>query len=547
MYRRSSTHSQYDTLLAGLTALLLLASSPTRAAATGSEEPEPDTYLFDTFVSGNEEERLWITVDCEDLLDEIIDFSDSSEEGVDLLASLLEDEPDPWIRFSCVLSLAEYSDVSALNAFFIDLLADGRPSDIWPAVYWFTEEEDVAALPHLQALWPAANRPWLRPLLVEALAWQESMEHVDEFIVLARSRKPEEEELAGAAIDALAMLADDSAIPVLLRLSGVDGPLGALALDAPSAWPESDLAREDLLHMLESGKAGQRSAALQALHQFDHPEVLHARLKLVEDTGAGRDLRLAAIEGLSAEEDPAVFPILRSIATGASPGGMALEAAAWKVLRFNAQVVNDENLSYFVRNNPPPASGTVTISYSCSFEGTAGSTRAQPALRVTPAAGFSVRCWAGEGKIFPWRDGVTGRIPTGYPVEIEAVYEGPDGTLVLDFDEECWLPLEQMTWRRPEPQETEPALFWENPAAAEFDIPLDETYSETALSLQEAGLLQLFDPGPEVIGAALVIDENRPELRDLLLFLSEAGDAPLLQKALAEVWGELEDQEQDER
>lgn len=545
MHRRSSAHSHHDTLVAGLAALLLLAFSSTRILANATEEMDPDTELFDLFLTGNEEERLEITVDCEDLADEMVEFSESPGQGIDLLASLLEDEPDPWIRFTCLYNLAEYSELSALNTLFTDLLADGRPADLWPAVLWFTYEEAADSLPHLQALWPAANRPWLRPLLVEALAWQESLEHVDEFLVLAQSRKQEEAELAGAAIDALAMLEDEAAVPVLLRLSGVDGPLGARALAALSAWPESDLAREGLLSILKSGKSEQRSTALNSLHQFDHPDVLQAKLKLVEDSGASRDLRLAAIEGLSAEDDPAVFPVLRSIATGASSVNKPLATAAWRVLKFNAQVVDDEDLRYFVHNNPPFPPGTVAISYSVSFEESADSVRTQPGLRVTPAGGSSVRCWEGPDRIVPWDDELTERTPAGHMVEIEAVYEGSAGTLVLDFNEDCWLPVEQLTWRRLQPEEDDLAFFWEDAIDGEFDIPMDETESETALSLQEAGLLDLFDPGPGTIGAALVIDENRPEIRDLLLFLSKAGDAPLLQEALAAVWEQLEEEKED--
>jgi hypothetical protein len=69
-----------------------------------------------------------------------------------------------------------------------------------------------------------------------------------------------------------------------------------------------------------------------------------------------------------------------------------------------------------------------------------------------------------------------------------------------------------------------------------------ESSSETALLLKEAGLIEFFDPGPGTIGAALVIGDNRPELRDLLLDWSEAGDAPLLQKALEVIWDELEEE-----
>ena len=541
MHTRHSRHSHHDTLLAGLTAFLLLSFGPIQAGEVESEETDPDYELLEIFLSGNAEERLLIAEDCEDLADEILEFSATPEEAANQLAAVLDTEPDPWIRFTCLLSIVEWSGDSDLNPFFLNLLVDGRPADRWPVLAWLTEESIPEALPHLQALWPAPDRPWLKPLLVEALAYHQSMEHVDEFLHLARSREPEEEGLAGIAIDALATLGDESAIPVLLRLGRANGPMATRAIKALSAWPDSDLARDGLLHFLEWGKTGQRSAALGSLHQFDHPEVLDARLRLVEDSQAGLYLRLAAIDGLSAEEDPLVFPVLRALATGSSPGGDDLSRAAWKILQFNAKVVEDEELDAFVQRHVIFTSGTVSISTNCQFRGVSGEAESIPGLLVTPHNGTSLRCWAGPDRILPWEEQLVERMPAGYPVEISAVYEGPGGIMIQEYDEDCWLPMEQLAWRRPTAEEIDWPFFWDSPTTADFDIPLDETYSETALNLQDAGLLDLFDPGPGTIGAALVIDENRPELRDLLLLLAKAGDAPLLQEALAAAWSEMEE------
>ena len=540
MHNRHSRHSHHDTILAGLTAFLLLTFGPIQADEVESEETDPDYELFEIFLSGNAEERLLIAEDCDELADEMLEYGENLDETVDQLAALLDTEPDPWIRFNCLLSLADYSAESLLTPIFVDALIAGHPIDRWPVLAWLAEEQGHEALPHLQALWPAQDRPWLRPLLVEALANHGSMEHLDEFLHLARSKKREEEKLARSAITALVSLGDESAIPTLLRLSGADSPLAARATQALSAWPDSAPAREGLLRLLERGKPVQRSSALDSLHQFDHPDVLKARLQIVEDTGAGEDLRTAAIEGLSAEGDPLVFPVLRAVATGASPGNESLVKAAWRILRFNATMVEDESLIAFIKQHPAPV--TRYTVFSCGGFLTFGERGEGPALRATPHNGRSLRCWGGPDQIIPWEDELTERFPAGRPVNIDGVYEGAAGTLVRDADEICWLPLEQLAWRNLEPGESDLSLFWDSPTTADFDIPLDETYSETALTLQDAGLLDLFDPGPGTIGAALVIGENRAQLRDLLLDLSEAGDAPLLEAALEDAWYELEEE-----
>jgi len=143
----------------------------------------------------------------------------------------------------------------------------------------------------------------------------------------------------------------------------------------------------------------------------------------------------------------------------------------------------------------------------------------------------------------PWEDEEFDRVPAGFPMRMDLIFDGPDSVLVKYYGPpECWLALNQLAWRPLEPQESDLPFFWDHPTTTDFDIPLEESHSETALFLKEAGLLEFFDPGPGTIGAALVIGENRPELRDLLLDLSETGDAPLLQKVLEVVWDELEEE-----
>ena len=71
MHNRHSRHSHHDTILAGLTALLLLTFGPIQADEVESDEADPDYELFEIFLSGNAEERLLIAEDCEDLADEI--------------------------------------------------------------------------------------------------------------------------------------------------------------------------------------------------------------------------------------------------------------------------------------------------------------------------------------------------------------------------------------------------------------------------------------------------------------------------------------------
>ncbi|MCZ6833296.1 MAG: HEAT repeat domain-containing protein, partial [Acidobacteria bacterium] len=399
--------------------------------------------------------------------------------------------------------------------------------------------------------WPARDRPLLRPLLVRALVGNGSVSHDHEFMDLALGKNPEDAELALEAVTALGTLADDTAIPLLLRLSrdkAID-----LAVAAVRALGEMGHAAAvpPLVH-LSRGKGAVAKAAVWSLARFQHPESLRARLRLVDDEGTPDDIRKTAMETLGPEDDPGIFPALRAVITGTRSPSDPLVRAAWRALRLNAALENGGEAMRFLESH---ANEKIIYSISsCGLSLTfADEDAGPPQLRVTPAAGHTLRCWAGPGLTLEFEDELGVRVPSGWPIALGDLYEGPDEILVRPEDggpfEDCWLPLDQLQWRELTAAENEPEYFddfWMSPTSAEFDIPLHESLSETALLLQDADLIEFFDPGPESIGAALVLDGIGSERRDLLLLLSEAGDAPLLQEALEWAWEELSEEDDTE-
>ena len=227
MHHQFNRHARHGTTLLGLVALLSLTFGTTRADVVEGEETVMTGSVgefLEAVWSSNAEDRLAVAKDCYDLVEDLSQVSREPEEVVRNLVARLKVEPVPWIRFSCLLSLAERRSDRPLSALFIHFLAEGRTEDLWPALYGLAEKQNPEAVPHLKALWPALDRPWLRPLLVQALANNGSDEYLEEFTRLAQTDLPEEENLAWAAINALGILGDETSVPVLLRLTQLDRP-----------------------------------------------------------------------------------------------------------------------------------------------------------------------------------------------------------------------------------------------------------------------------------------------------------------------------------
>jgi hypothetical protein len=111
------------------------------------------------------------------------------------------------------------------------------------------------------------------------------------------------------------------------------------------------------------------------------------------------------------------------------------------------------------------------------------------------------------------------RLPAGKEVEITDHFERPDQSWARLAECDCWVP----------------SRFLESPAAArlskdvdkektmfirrEFDLPAGEVESDVAQGLIDAGLMEVIEPGDEVIGVAISID---PQDFDRVLLLARS-------------------------
>lgn len=128
----------------------------------------------------------------------------------------------------------------------------------------------------------------------------------------------------------------------------------------------------------------------------------------------------------------------------------------------------------------------------------------------------SIRCWeypgvAGDPEDFP-------RLPAGTPVRIEDHFElGREswaGVSNEDMDD-CWVPMRFIEHPRALPAGEEDTML----IRREFDVPASEAESDIARGLMDAGLLEVIEPGDDVIGVAITVD---PGDFDLVLLLAKS-------------------------
>lgn len=162
--------------------------------------------------------------------------------------------------------------------------------------------------------------------------------------------------------------------------------------------------------------------------------------------------------------------------------------------------------------SPAPA----TAGGTCSFSSVITDPQNPGMPAVTPPSGLrSIRCWASTG--VAGDPGDVPRLQAGLPVRINDHFEFQGEPWVevsgseLDF---CWVPMRfiEHPTAPPAGAEEEDTML----IRREFDIPAIEAESDVAQGLMEAGLLEMIEPGDEVIGVAITLD---PEDFDQVLLL----------------------------
>ena len=441
---------------------------------------------------------------------------------VDSLRQLLRTEKDDWIM-KVVLELHVYGDGDALQPLFLDALMSPSPNLSWYGIQRFSYVECAEALPELRKAWRREERPWVRLDLIYALAKQGSKEDLDDFIELALGP---DIDLSVAAIRALATLEDRRAIPALARVVR-HGPDAArlAAIEALVTWPLAREAREAVLLASHAEVAEVRERAVRSLASFPGPDAAGRLVELALDPYDDADVRAAAIEGMSQIAPWRAIDVLVGILRKPAPeSDSRLHRRVLSELReiddpsildaLQGFVPRDEEFpsgdlsdlrTYLERDRDTQGKDPVH-DFSCSLNFLSTDPDDPNRLVVTPPPWMrSIRCWrcpgvSGDPEDFP-------RLPAGITVRIDDHFElggeswvGVSGESVDD----CWVPMRFIEHPREQPAEAgeEDTML----IRREFDVPASEAESDIARGLMDAGLLEVIEPGDDVIGVAITVD-----------------------------------------
>jgi HEAT repeat protein len=463
--------------------------------------------------------------------------SDHDEEDVAKviasLRSLVRVERDDWISYRLLGGLAEI-DLDALQPLFLDALKDPSPNLRWRGARWFTGHTDPEALPELDDAWRHEERPWVQADLMIALVRHGSRDRSDEFLRLARGK---DATLAPAAVRALALIGDPQAIPFLETLARTSrSNTGLLALDALALWPDSRDALETVIEATRSPRLDFQRHAAAALESFEDPAA-SARLFSIASGRGDLDVRAAALGALKQADLAALVPLTLGILREApTPENAPLHSAAIGVLRhLDDPSVLPALASLEFKSDDSRFHELFWLRRFLSREREPGGAKRQPPPRekkefdfdpeeeatekvvlTPPPSTLTLRCWnapdvPGDPREFP-------RLPGGSEVGILDHFEHGETSWVQIETRECWVPGSFTDTSHPASpfsgkKETSMTI------RREFDLPADEVESDVAQGLMDAGLLEVIEPGDEVMGVAVIID---PEDFDQVFLLARS-------------------------
>lgn len=464
-------------------------------------------------------------------------FEEHQDRDQDEIQALLDEvhdivrlEKDDFVSWTMLHDLAIRFD-ERLAPIFLDALRDASPNLQWSGIKWFRWNPGPEAVEDLQFAWRHEERHWVRSDLIAALAEHGCYEHVEEFASIAQGNDPV---LAEAAIGALSRLKDVRGLPAVVRLArSGDVPLRRAALDALASWPDSPDALDALLLGIRSEDPSLKADAIRSLGSFSDPKAVD-RLEEVGLKDAVPWFRSLALESLGSADPARAIPILVDVLHEPSSDDSAhFKAAAARAL----MDIDDTAILDAVSDLDPAALGsdfemmleslgrdrersakTVFMATGCSFP-TVIVDPANPAMcAITPPPWLrSIRCW--ETPDFAGDPADFRRIRAGTPVRIENRFESADRSWAQVRTvayKECWVPIEYVT------HPSVPAEVGVGEAdmmRREFDLPAIEVESDVARGLMDAGLLEVIEPGDEVIGVAITLD---PDDFDSVLLLARS-------------------------
>jgi HEAT repeat protein len=453
------------------------------------------------------------------------------------LRSLNRSERDDFISYRLLGGLAE-RDEEIFSPLFLDALESPSPNLRWLGIRWFADHADPDALAELEYAWRHEERPWVKADLMIALVRQGSRDDSRDFLDLARGKDPS---LAVAAIRALTMIGNPEVIPFLVKIARTSrSNAGLLALDALARWPESRTALEATLEASRSPHVDFQRHAAGVLGSFDDPEA-SARARELATAHVDPYVRSTALGALR-RADPAVLVplILQILGESPTPENAPAQSAAIGILRD----LDDPSLlpqlgsfdfvpadsrfyelfwlkAYLARERKEPATGARRgIAIDGSRDGDVILVQEEPELFVItpPPAMLTVRCW--EYPDVPGDPEELPRLPAGEEAKVTDHFEREHESWVRIDRSDCWIPLrfiESPSSRQQsknEEKREETMLI-----RLEFDLPAVEVESDVAQGLMDAGLLEVIEPGDEVIGVAISID---PEDFDRILLLARS-------------------------
>lgn len=530
------------TAAASIGALLVLATLafPFRDTSIVTDEEDGWTRMeraLRILATGAPDEKRAVIEEAADVFSVLAYDPDHDENDaarvIGSLRFLVRAERDDWFSYRLLGGL-EALDRDFLKPLFLDALKDASPNLRWRGARWFSGHTDPEALPELDDAWRHEERPWVQADLMIALVRHGSRDHSDEFLRLARGR---DAALAPAAIRALTMLGDPQVIPSLAAIVRTSrSNAGLLSLDALALWPDSREALETAIEASHSPRVDFQRHAAAALGSFEDPAA-SARLFAMASGRGDPDVRSAALDALKQADPGALVPLTMGILYEApTPENAPLHSAAIGVLRY----LDDPSIlpalaSLDFKNDDPRRYEVLWLKRHLTRTRVPGTSRRQPAPRdatnfdlhpeegaaervvlTPPPSTLTVRCW--KEPDVPGDPRRYRRLPAGTEAGILDHFERREASWVQIDAPNCWIPA---TFSGTARSASPPSGAKETTMAIrrEFDLPADEVESDVAQGLMDAGLLEVIEPGDEVIGVALILD---PEDFDQVFLLARS-------------------------
>jgi hypothetical protein len=421
---------------------------------------------------------------------------------VEELRRYLRHEEDDWVASRLIEEIG-CQDFHRLRPLFLDALASPSPSLRWRVFQHLRWVEEPEAVPLLEEAWPDEKRPWARADLIRALAWNHSSRYLEEFRSLAEGDDPE---LSSAAIGAIILLNDQSALPLLARLAQEGTKYQRRdAADALSLMPESPVALAALLDATDDEDSTTRRCAVRSLAKRGDPVAL-ARVLAVSFTDPDEEVRKAGLRALDGSAwQPFLPEILKRTPDDPEAERDVIES---RILRVVEHLPSRASRANVTLPRKPKEDGREP---GCPYWPPAGLVPENPtSMRASPPPGrASTRCFefpgaAGDPEDF-WR------VPRGTLLFVKDHFEGRDGswTNVHGFRTpgECWLPAAQVVATSAEdPPEEEEGIL-----QSEFDLPADDLEDPYFIELKQAKMVKVIEAEDQLVTISLRIRLGAPE------------------------------------